>query len=337
MRASFALRLVVLGALSLAPLQALAAGADPLTASKIQREQAGARFTRGHQLYDRKDYEGALSEFRASLDIVASPNARLFVARSLRELGRLVEAYVEFGRTAVEGKELAREDSRYAKAADSATAERADLEPKLAFVTVTVDHAAPEATLKVAGEEIRRAAWGEQAPLMPGDAEIVVETSGRAPVSKRVTLTAGQHLAVAIDAAAGDSTTPEPPPSPPPDETEASNASRARLRPFAYAAGGVGAVGLVVFAIEGANASSTYDNLKNNCRVPCPSMADQISSGKTAQTIANVSLAVGLVGIAAGVTLFVFSLPHKKEARREPAPTTSLVFSPGFVGVRGTL
>lgn len=41
----------------------------------------------------------------ASLDIVASPNTRLYIGRCLRDMGRTVEAYVELGRAAVEAKE----------------------------------------------------------------------------------------------------------------------------------------------------------------------------------------------------------------------------------------
>ena len=81
---------------------ALAAGVDPANATPVQREQAQTHFLKGKASFDRNDLPGALEEFRASLEIVASPNARLYVARTLREMGRLVEAYAEFGRTAAE-------------------------------------------------------------------------------------------------------------------------------------------------------------------------------------------------------------------------------------------
>ena len=83
---------------------------------------------KGKQKYDGGDYKSALEEFQGSLDIVQSPNTRLYVARCYREMGRLVEAYVELGRTAVEAKEHATVDNRYDKARDAATAER-DADP----------------------------------------------------------------------------------------------------------------------------------------------------------------------------------------------------------------
>jgi len=55
--------------------------------------------------------------------------------------------------------------------------------------------------------------------------------------------------------------------------------------------------------------------------------------GESHQTIANVGLAAGALGVAVGAVLFVVS-------GRPKTPTTgqaSLVVSPGFIGVGGTL
>ena len=66
---------------------------------------------------------------------------------------------------------------------------------------------------------------------------------------------------------------------------------------------------------------------------PCStSHADDISSGKTQQTLANVGLIVGAVGVAAGATLIVVGAKSK----RAPAAATGLVVGPGYLGVNGT-
>ena len=70
-------------------------------------------FLRGKDFLGKKDYEHALAEFRASHDIVASPNTRLEIARCLRAMGKVVEAYAELGRTTVESKEMVAQDNRY--------------------------------------------------------------------------------------------------------------------------------------------------------------------------------------------------------------------------------
>src|ERR1700744_5476021 len=70
---------------------ARADGVLPAQASPVQREQAQSRFVRGKDLLARNRYDDALAEFRASLDIVSSPNTRLEIARCLVATGKLVE------------------------------------------------------------------------------------------------------------------------------------------------------------------------------------------------------------------------------------------------------
>src|SRR5579884_1681230 len=79
---------------------ASADGVLPAAATPVQREQAQSRFLRGKDLLSKKRYDEALSEFRASHEIVASPNTRLEIARCLQGMGKTVEAYAELGRTA---------------------------------------------------------------------------------------------------------------------------------------------------------------------------------------------------------------------------------------------
>jgi hypothetical protein len=322
--------LVTLAATSMSSA-ALAVGVSPGAATPVQREQAQARFVRGKQLFDAKRYANALVEFQAAMEIVASPNARLYVARCLRETGRLVEAYVEFDRTAVEANEHAREDSRYARTGGSAAAERDAIAPKIGFVVARVDHASDATRLRIAGEEIRQAGWTEPVPVMPGDTEVVVETAPSPPIRKTVTVAAGQKKSVVIDATAEEAPAPlavQP------------LADHTALRPYAYVAGGVAAVGLLTFAIAGILSDSTYGDLSSKCGShPCPaSDASEVSRGQSEQTAADVALGIGLVAAAAGATLFILSRSPKKD---EPAPVVApasaeLSFSPGWLGIRGT-
>jgi hypothetical protein len=316
-----------------APTARADGGALPAAATPVQREQAQSRFLRGKDLMNKKDHDGALSEFRASHEIVASPNTRLEIARCLETMGKLVEAYAEFGRTAVEAKELKADDNRYQRAYDAAITERAQLQPKLGFVSLTVENPAEGTRVTVGGEEIRRAAWAEPAPVVAGTTAIVVRTAGHAPVERTVTLAAGATAALTIDAQSGE---PDSPAAPATVEAPVvqSPSDRSPLRPWAYVAGGVGAAGLATFAIFGAMARSTYGDLQGNCGdAPCPAnKADEVSSGKVQQTIANLGLAVGLLGAAGGATLFVLSI--KKDA---PATGSALIVAPAWIGVRGSL
>ena len=328
---------VTLAALAI-PGPARAAGVDPSSATAVQREQAQQKFFRGKAFLAAKRYDDAANELRASLEIVASPNTRLLLARCLREQGHLVEAYVEFGRAVVEAKELARADVRYAKAGESAAEDRSALEPKLAFVTIAVSHATADTKLRVGREELRRAAWSEPVPVMPGSTEIMVETLGSPPVKQTVTLAAGEKRSLGLDAGAPQPTAVAAPTIATGEEGDgkADKRDRTALRPYAYVAGGVGAAGILTFAIFGALANSTYADLKDQCRGPCtPPRESDISSGKTQQTVANIGLVVGLIGVGAGVALYVVSTSPKSS--KEETPHAAVVVGPGWLGIRGAM
>jgi hypothetical protein len=339
LRALRASAFVVATWLSLAPADALAAGVDPGAATPVQREQAQSRFLRGRALYESGSYSEAIEEFRASNEIVASPNARLYLARALRESGRLVEAYVELGRAAVEADEHAKDDGRYEKAGATATKEREALAPKLGFITVRVDNATEATTLSIAGAPVKREAWSEPVPVLPGSTEIVVDTPGAGTNRQRVAVAAAERKQIAIDAQppgpAAVASAPVPSPAAAsPEPSPAPTSSRASLRPYAYVAAGVGVAGLATFTIAGLMSSSTYSDLEATCPAgKCPaSAADTVSRGRTEQTVANVGLVVGIVGIAAGATLFVLSMPRSGSS----GATARVVAGPSSAFVQGT-
>jgi hypothetical protein len=316
--------------MSLAPF-AHAAGVLPGEATPVQREQAQSRFLRAKDLMSKHKFDEALGELRASQEIVASPNTRLQIARCLLALGKKVAAYVEFGRTAVEAKELLTQDNRYQKAFAAATAERAEIEPQLGFVTMTIANPADATTVTVGGEPIQRAAWSDPAPVVAGTTSVVLVTPGHSPVERNVTLAPGPRVALTIDAQSG-APSEVAPAAPAATSPSAGLSGPSPVRIGAYVAGGVGVLGLATFAVFGAMASSTYNDLNHACgNGPCPSSkSSEISSGKTQETLANVGLVVGALGVGAGVTLFVLSMP-----RGASAASAGIVVSPGWAGLRG--
>lgn len=328
---SLVLSLALGFALATTALPARAVGVVPSRATPAQREQAQARFVKGKDHQTAGRYEAAIAELSASLEVVASPNTRLVLARCHRELGHLVVAYNELGRATSEARELARDDPKYEKTADAALAERTELAAKLGLLEVGVANAEPTTTLRVAGEDVPRSAWSEPVATMPGETEVVVETPGKPPIKKSVSAQAGQKVAVSVDAAPAPAAGPTEP-----SKVDMSTAKPTSLRPLAYVAGGVAVVGLGTFVVAGLMSRSTYSDLEGACPGgTCPkSRAEDISQGKTEQTIANVGLVVGLVGAAAGVTLFVLSRPKDRAAAM--LPTTRVVARPSSFTLEGT-
>lgn len=310
---------------------ARAAGVEPAKATPVQREQAQNRFVKGRDLFNAKKYEPALVELNASLDIVASPNTRLYIARCLQKMGKVVAAYAELGRTAIEAKELVRDDPRYEKTGTAAADERAQLEKQLAFAQLTILRPGPDTKVKVQGDELRPGGWAEPVPMKPGAATISVETPGHAPITKEVTVVAGQRLNVEIDADAAPVAAAPPPPPPEPARTSESSPI---LRPLAFTFAGVAVAGLATFLVAGAMANGTHSDLEAACGAgPCPPGHEtDIAAGKSQQTFANIGLGVFVIAGAASVTLFVVS---SRSSANPSAAKAKITARPAFVGLEG--
>lgn len=324
--------------LMLASSLALADGVAAADATSAQKKQAMDYFTAGRKAAASKDFDKAITELRASLDVVNSPNVRLEFARALRDHGVLGDAWTEYGRVIDD----ASKESKYQQALDAASVERADVAGKLAFVKVTVAHAPGDATLKMGGRAVPAGAGG---PIVvsEGAVDVVLDDAGGKELARQTVLaTVGQTVPVDLDAqpppaAAPPATNPETPPeASQPREASAQSSPRAKLRPYAYVAGGVGVAGVAVFTIFGLVSHSDLSDLQSSCpNASCPSSkAGEINDGRTFQTVGNVGAVVGIVGVAAGATLFVLSLGGNSS---DPASGTGLVVTPGYVGLRGSL
>jgi hypothetical protein len=336
-----------------APAQA--AGVDPATATAAQKAEAMTHFNAGKKAVDAQNWEKATLELRASLDLVDSPNARLVLARALRDAGQLTDAWTEYGRTIDDAVKLDDAGGHYGPAMGSAQIERADLEAKLAFVVISYDKAPPEATLKVAGRVIPAAAWAMPIVVPAGAVDVVVtDPSGKEVARKTVAAAVGEKTPVDLDAPPpapppppAAATTPSPddvpptdrPDQPPPPPPPTPPSGRSTLRTYSYVAGGVGVAGFVVFGVFGAMEKSTYSGLQGACpgNVCPPSKSGDISNGKTQELVANIGLGVGIAGIAAGATLFALSFGGGKPATPSRSASTSLVISAGYIGLRGDL
>lgn len=284
---------------------------------------AKARFGKGKTLYNAKNFADALVEFRASYSIVKSPNSHFFIANCLRDLGRLSEAYMEYDRVAVEAK-AAGED--YAGAVEASIAERDALAQKIVLVNVTTPPGTADAMLVVGGVQVTPDLAGKPIAAMPGNIEVTLSPSGKAPITQNVTGAAGETKNVKLefpveqqpgggDAGGGKKLTP--------------------MRIGAIAAAGVGVAGMVLFAVQGSASNTTFDSLKEKCGdSPCPrEFAADVDNGKTQQITANIGLGLGIVGLGVGATLFALSMKKKPDATQ---PQTTWLVGPGSIGVRGT-
>jgi hypothetical protein len=324
--------------------------------SAAQTKSATLHFTRGVDLYNSHKYGPALEQFKASYADVASPNSHLYIARCLAGLGEQRKAYAELEKVIAEAEA---KPEKYAQTGEAASLERGELATQLAFVTVRVNAAGESATLSVGGTDVPREQWGKPVPVEPGRVVVLLTPSASdtsiarvlnlvAGDKKDVTMStnAGNSERVSRDAVHAEKTAPTPTAELPPEtgtstEPETTPAAeepshpKSGLRAAAFVSGGVGLVGLGLFAAEGVMVNSAYSTLQSECGTkPCPaSRKDEVDSAKSKQTIANIGLAIGGVGVATGVVLFLLSRGGEKP---QPAAVDHVVLGPTYAGYRGT-
>ena len=293
-------------------LVAIALATAPLPSARAEQTgpYAQQRYERGQQLYDQKKYGDALIEFRASHELLASPNSRLFVARCLRELGRLDEAVIEYEETAREAAARTETDARYAATRDAAKGELATLQPKVGYVVVHAAELPADATVTIGARTLPAATLGLPVPVMPGEIVVALDVPGQVRSEKTVRVRAGERKEVTLvvgDKRASSVVAPV---------TLGAQGEAPRpastTRTVGWIALGAGAVGLAGFATFGLLARSRYRLLQDECGDgPCAvDRGDELAAGRRWQTMANVSLVVGAIGVIGGAVLVIAGGPR---------------------------
>lgn len=318
-----ALVLALGAALLLAPSTSLAAGVPISAATPEQKAAAQTLFKRAADKSKDGDHKGALQDLQASYDIVASANTRLVISRELVALGRKADAYREALAAVEVAREAALQDKKYAAAEASARTEAAELKKTVGFLKV--DLAGRTGELLVGGRTVPLREASEPIVVDPG--EVKVTLRGLAGIEERsATVEAGAEGAVTFAANA-------PPPPPPRKKKE-----KPALHPFdmgdgqritALTLGSVGVVGMLFFAGFGSANVSIFDDLEARCpsdRCPASAQSDA-DRGQAFKTVANVSVAFGAIGLAAGAAFLVPTFFQPDET------TAWLELGPGFVGM----
>jgi hypothetical protein len=199
---------------------------------------------------------------------------------------------------------------------------------------------------------------GVAQPIDPGSHKLEASATGMSAVPQTITVKEGATSSVALKlepdpnaapppaapvaAPAAGPASSAPPPAAPPPASEAGS-STSGLRIGSYAAFGVGVAGLAMGGIFAAQSSSKRKDADEayaqcggdtGCRTtnPLSQRVDELDdSARTAKTLSIVGFALGGVGVATGVTLFILSANHKNE-RASLQPWLGV----GSAGVRGT-
>jgi hypothetical protein len=276
--------------------------AEPSTAEKsAAREMARL----GAVYFDNGEWERAREHFRRAYDIVGAPTLALMEARSLVELGSLVEAEDAYARAASLPADP--NNAPYRKAQADANKELAALRPRVPVLRITLARREPAAEVRVDG--MPRADFASIS-LNPGTHLVSVVRAGAPESWRSVTLVEGERRTVAFDV-------PAAPPS-------------SRSDALMWTAFGLGAAGITTGVVTGALALDRKTTLDRACNgTTCPPAAESdLSAYRTFRTVSFIGYAAGLVGVGGGVALL---LTRRKEPETSKLQASVSPSPSGFV------
>ena len=278
--------------------------------------QDGAQqFSAGQEKFAAGDLEGALVEFRKAVELSNSPNARLYVARCLKDLNRLPEAWEELRITVREAGARADAEPKYTKTRDAAAAMLAIVDPLVARVVLAVSDDDVE-SISLNGQPIDKSSWGQPVAVPPGPVGVLARAPGRDDLTLQAQASAGRAVTISVlwprTAAPEPSDTPAPAAGSPDDGDGGGG-----LRIAGYAVAGLGVAGFAVFAVTGLMVLDRESELDAACggsNCTDPMFDDTISEGETLQIVANIGLGVGIAGVVAGTLMIIFGGADSQES-----------------------
>lgn len=274
----------------------------------------------GLEFFNQGRFADALAAFDQANNLASSPVLGLYTARSLRNLGRLVEASERYRK--VLGAELpAGAPKPFVTAQEDAKKELDVLLPRIPAVTFQLVPDAASATVLVDGKSITPA--GPQA-IDPGSHEVVVTENGVERARRRFELREGDKLARVRVALA---------PTAPKEPDESTGPRQGSWVPGAVLIGAGGA-GLLVGAITGGLAISAERDLAEACpNAVCPAEKQGDLDSANAMALAStISFIAGGAIAATGIVLVILR-PGGEDA--PAAPAVSLRVSPWGLGLVG--
>lgn len=281
-------------------------------ATELTKDQARSLFQEALALVAAGDYAGALDKLQRVASYKRTPQVLYYIAVCHEKTGKLVMALGEY--------RIALADAQAIGADDVVTETKAaieNLEPRIPLLTISKGEGAAAATILVDGKEIGDTAVGLPMAFDPGTRVVVAQAPGYKPFRQEVKLAENEKASVEVTLEKR-SVPASPPPSSSPTGVEDADASAAidtdagqGPNTLAWLSTGVGVVGLGASAYFFSQRSKAISDLDDACgpdKNACPaSMQSTYDDGKRDTTLANVTLGVGIVGVATGIILFASS------------------------------
>jgi serine/threonine-protein kinase len=291
---------------------------------------AEALFKQARDLMTAGHYSEACPKLAESERLDPSAGTMLNLATCYEKNGQLASAWVTFKEAATAAQNANEKDR-----AKLARAKVAELEPKLATLSIAVTPAAvvPGLVVKRDGETVGRAGWGTPIPVDPGPHSVEASAPGRRSwQSQAVVQGPAAKAAIEVPPLAEDTSPPVPaPPAPgspvppaPPIPTPSSPGSTQRV--LGVVTAGVGLAGIAVGSVFGVIAKGHLSDAGPHCSgTECDvTGVPALSDARSAATVSTVGFIAGGALLAGGVVLYLVA-PHG-------SPGTGLLVSPGADG-----
>jgi hypothetical protein len=312
--------------------------------AQTDEQRAGARTlaTEGAAAYNDGRFKDAVDLFTKAESLMHAPPHVLYIARAHTKLGQFVKAREEYIRITKE-QLPPNSPAAFRDAVNTAKKELDAINPKIGSLEIKVEGSenAKDLIVKVDGAPIASVLLGVPQPMDPGEHHIEATATGLKAMPQTVRLADGDKASTMLKlepdpGAAAAAALPgapgaapgAPPPGAPVQDTSVSmdtTSPNNGMRIGAYAALGVGVVGLglgTVFLLKSSSKRSDADDICNLPGGACPvNRRDEVkqldNDASSASTLSIVGYAVGGVGVAAGVVLLVLS------GKSESAPSTA--------------
>jgi len=307
------------------------AESDLESASDEAKAKASAHYTQGMASYQAGDTAAALAEFELSYQTVNSPNSHLMVAKSLIDLGRYAEAHRALDETLAEARQAEAKDPKYAQTRQAAQEELVRVEAHVVKLKLTVSGVESAASVRVNDTEYGPDELSRPIVVAPGQLTLTLIDKGENVATQSLEARAGETLHLTL-APERETETPAVATSTP--VAAASKRPFPHRRTTAYVAGGIGVAGALAFGVFGVLNHAKYSDVQDQCsdNLCSDDVREDAERGHTYQTIANVGLIVGVVGLGTAVAL-VLTEPDATSARRL---ATRVAVGPGSIQLQGT-
>jgi hypothetical protein len=306
--------IIVMGA-----LLATLAGAQRASAqTPSERLAARQLMDEGDRYTEQKQLGEALRVYTAAHEIMHKPTTGIEVARTLAQLGRLVEAReaaFEVTRMPAEPNE----PKPFAAARREAAELDAQLEKRTPMLRIALSGGADPGVVhaSVDDEEIPAQAITLPRRVNPGKRIVHVRAAGFAPVDKEVDVPEGSTTVVHV-------------------ELDAAKRTPFGLPPLALVGVSAAALGVTVGSITGIISLDKASDARTLCgpdtRNCDPAAAGSIDASKTYGWIATVSFALAVAGGA----LAAYTLLSKPTTTGASSARVDIAVMPGGAGMRGT-